>query len=451
MKKSIIKTLSLLLAMLMVIGLFAGCNQNPGEDTKPSESTPATEGGEKDPTQGSVNLEDVDFAGTEFRVAWWGADARHNNTLEMLKDFSSKYKNLTVKEQYTGWSDYFQQIETQLTGNIEPDVYQMDWSKILTFAESDQLLDLTPYIESGALDMSNVDPSTIAIGEMAGGNYAIATGINAPIYVYNPALAKEAGVTIDESMTWDEFIDACKKVYDKTGAMANIEFEEFMRTRGESYYTKDGKAVAFSAGTLSDWWKIKTEGMEYGYFATPENMPDDTATGLTDGDYWIYTTYTNQLHTMEKNTALDLDWTAIPTSEYNTATSFIKPNTLWVIKADTKYPDLAVAFLNYWVNNTKVYDICGIDRGFPISSEIIKYLEPNFDDNNKEVVEMLDYLTENELLSPIAPPAPAKDSGAKSALSPYMEEVDYGMIDKADFVAKAEEAIAKMNKALQAD
>lgn len=458
MKKRMIKHLSLLLASVMLVG----CGQQTANSVE-SSSTNTSEvassstvestqpSSEVESVEPSVALEDVDFSGVEFRIAWWGGDARHNATLELLKDFGSKYKNLTVKEQYSGFNDYFTQIETQLTGNIEPDVYQMDWSKILSFVESDQLLDLTPYIESGALDLSNVDPSTIAIGEMNGGNYAIATGINAPLYLYNPAIAEEAGVDVTRAIVWDDLVDICKKVYDKTGARAQFDFEGFIRACGETYFTEDGKAVGFSPETLAAWWEFQTEGMEYGFIASPENMPDDTVTAISEGDYWIAYRFTNQLEIMEKDAATDMEWFAYPISDKNTATSFLKPNTLWAIKADTENPDLAVAFLNYWVNDTKVYEICGIDRGFPISSEVAEYLEPNFSDSNKEVVEILNYLAEEKLLSPIEPPAPSKSGEAKDELSLYAEQVDYGMIDTKDFLNTAEEAISKMNKVLQSE
>lgn len=461
-KKSIVaKILSLSLSMMMAIGLLAGCGKEPANaettnndalSSSVGSTEKSTESNESEAVQPSVALEDIDFSGVEFRIGWWGGDARHNSTLELLKDFQSKYKNLTVKEQYTGFTDYFAQIETQLTGNIEPDLYQMDWSRITSFAESNQLLDLTPYIESGALDLSNVDADTIAIGEMNGGIYGIATGVNAPLYIYSTDVANKAGVTINKTMTWDELVDVCKKVYDATGAMSHfLDFEGFVRACGETMYTEDGSAVGFTAETLADFWTFQTEGMEYGFLPTPENAPDNAPKGFVDGEYWLDCCFTNQLKTREDDFGMDLDWFAYPITEENAATSFLKPNCLWVIKSDTEQPDLAVAFLNYWVNNIKAYEICGIDRGFPISSEVVEALTPTFDDADKEVVEILNYLSDEELLSPIEPPAPAKGSAALSERSAYDEQIYYRLIDKADFLSKAEECIDKMNKALQSN
>ena len=60
------------------------------------------------------------------------------------------------------------------------DLLQMDISAITQYVEKEQLLDLTPYIESGALDVSNVPENVLMMGEVKGGNYGIAAGVNFP-------------------------------------------------------------------------------------------------------------------------------------------------------------------------------------------------------------------------------------------------------------------------------
>ena len=53
--------------------------------------------------------------------------------------------------------------------------------------EANNLLDLTPYYESGALDLKNVDEKYLDMCYYQGGMYAVPTGVNVPIYLYDPA------------------------------------------------------------------------------------------------------------------------------------------------------------------------------------------------------------------------------------------------------------------------
>lgn len=83
--------------------------------------------------------------------------------------------------------------------------------------QNEQLLDLNPYIESGALDVSNISDDVLAMGEIGDGNYGIAAGLNAGCLLYNKTLLDENGITLKDNMTLDEFIEVAKEVTEKTG------------------------------------------------------------------------------------------------------------------------------------------------------------------------------------------------------------------------------------------
>ena len=40
-----------------------------------------------------ASAEEKDYAGKTFRIAWWGGDARHTMTTEMIAAFEKNYKN----------------------------------------------------------------------------------------------------------------------------------------------------------------------------------------------------------------------------------------------------------------------------------------------------------------------------------------------------------------------
>jgi multiple sugar transport system substrate-binding protein len=65
-----------------------------------------------------------------LRVAWWGSQTRHNQTLEVIKLFEKRYPNIKITPEYTSWSDYWTKLNTQAAAQNLPDVIQHDYQYI---------------------------------------------------------------------------------------------------------------------------------------------------------------------------------------------------------------------------------------------------------------------------------------------------------------------------------
>ena len=83
--------------------------------------------------------------------------------------------------------------------------------------EAGDLLDLTPYIESGALDLSKVPQNIIDTGKVGEGIYAVCAGVNAPAMLYNKTLTDSLDIVVPDNITWDEFVEISHKIYAETG------------------------------------------------------------------------------------------------------------------------------------------------------------------------------------------------------------------------------------------
>ena len=91
-----------------------------------------------------------------------------------------------------------------------PDIVQMDYKYIQQYVNNDLLVDLTPYIENGTIDVADCNEDVLNSGKVGDGLYAICNGINAPALLYNKTALDEAGITVKDNMTMDEFIALCK-------------------------------------------------------------------------------------------------------------------------------------------------------------------------------------------------------------------------------------------------
>lgn len=426
------KIIALALALILCLGLFAGCTPANTDDNTPVETTPDGK---------------VDYKNVEFMVAWWGADARHNYTMEALEAFDKQFTNLTTSVVYSGWGDYFSTvIDIPMAGGNPPDVFQITFDKIPAYAAAGKLMKLDDYIKSGAINTTNVEESSIQMGAYNGNVYGIATGVSTSVYAYSNTDALKAGVTLSRTPTLDEVVAAAKKMYSYNGKKIYIEFTDYVRMRGASYYNEDGTAVGFSAQVLADWWAFEKKAIAEGWFIGPKDGIDSYQTGVIEGKVWFLPIAANQVVSLEDKAKLDIEWIAVPSAE-NKAASFSQPNTLWVVSSSCKNPELAVALLNFFTHDEAYFDLGGIDRGIPISSAIREYLDPTLDDAAKLQITILDELSSAGAFGPM-PASSVNDSKAKQELTDYNQLNKYGKIADADMLATAQEAIDAMNSVL---
>lgn len=92
------------------------------------------------------------------------------------------------------------------------DIVQMDKAYIQQYVDNNMLVDLQPYVDSGVIDLSNVDSTVQEFGRVGDGLYAICIGVNAPALLYNKTLLEENGIEIKDYMTMDEFLDVCRRM-----------------------------------------------------------------------------------------------------------------------------------------------------------------------------------------------------------------------------------------------
>jgi len=452
MRRRFGKVLSILLAATLTFGCLTGCgntNEEKTSSTVTSEKTETkTQESEVQKETESV-VEEKDYKDVEFRVSWWGSDARHNSTIAWLETFEKEHKNLSIDVEYSGFGDYWTKLSTQATGSELPDVVQMSFAYVKEYADNGLLLPLDEYVESGALDLSNASGDMLSTGVIDDKLVAITTGVNVASFAYNPAVLEKAGVTISATPTMDEFIDVCKKVYDATGAMAEAPAVlDYFRTVGETLYSDDLKSLGVSADAVVSLFEFIADGVEYGYLPGPNTAITNTTSAMAEGKMWLAWSASNLVGTLEQQTGLDLEHLAIPSSDANKAPSCYQPTMMWAVSSTCKNPELAVELINYYVNSSVTYDLTGMDRGVPISSEMREYLVPKMSDAEVAMVEFHDMLDEGGCIDSYNLLTPSGAAEVSALLAEYLELVKFGTLTEKDFLAKAEEFIEKGNAIL---
>lgn len=120
-------------------------------------------------------------------------------------DFHSKNPDITIKITQTGWADYWSTLSTGFVSGTAPDVFTDHLSKFTEFAKSNQIVDLTPYINRDKFDVGVFETGLYSIWGRGGKQYGMPKDWDTIALIVNLDAAKKAGVTLADlqSMTWN--------------------------------------------------------------------------------------------------------------------------------------------------------------------------------------------------------------------------------------------------------
>ena len=170
----------------------------------------------------------------------------------------------------------------------------MDYAYLDQYVSNNLLVDLTPYIEDGTLNVDNCSQDIINSGSVDGKVYSIAIGINAPAMVYNKTITDQAGVEIKDNMTLDEFVAVSKEIYAKTGCKTNMAYgvsQEILQAMIRGYdghvLFDEGKLGVDSADEFVPFYKVYEDGVKEGWYIEPSVFAELTP-GSIEQDPLIY-------------------------------------------------------------------------------------------------------------------------------------------------------------------
>ena len=447
-KKRIFASLA---ATMMVAGLLAGCGGGTSSTAASGDGTASAATGEAADAAAASG----DSGKTVLNVLWWGSQTRHELTTAMLEKFEELNPDIDVVMDYSDWGGYWTKLPAQVAGGQTPDVFQMDYAYLSQYVENGVLADLTPYIEDGSLDMSNVEQSILDSGSIDGKTYAISTGTNAPVMLYRKDVTDELGIEMPMNPTMSEYCEISKQVYEATGlrdtfvtscSADNLRFR--LRNYGMNLYNEDATALGFDDPQyIVDMWQLALDSQNEGWGMKPGEETATTAFDSMINDSWSRYQNSNELQAYRDATGKDISMVMIPNTDDATASAtYLKPAMFWCVGADSDVKEAAVRFIDFFANNEACYDIVGIERAVPISSAMREYVAPTLDEVSQEVVEFIDYVSQPDMASPLMNPDPDSHTEIADLLGQYSEQVRYGEIT--DLATTAQQFMDEANQIL---
>ena len=385
-------------------------------------------------------------------VTWWGNQTRNERTHNALELFASEHEGVTFTEVPNSWDDYWKKVAADAQGDTI-DVMQMDYQYLNTYSENGLLLDLTPYVESGALKIDDINEGIVNSGKVGDGLYAVCIGVNAPALLYNKTLLDEAGIEVKDQMTIDEFVALSKEIYEKTGYKTNLGYGTDMvlgyilRGYGVDLF-KDGKLNA-TAEDIEKFFTRYEQGISEGWMLGSEVFAE-TSVGTVEQDPMIYGSapeymswcalfWSNQVTAMQNAApeGVEVGITTWPSPD-PAKSNYLKPSQFFSVAAKSQHPDTAVAIVDFWTNSVPANEILLGERGIPASAATAAGIADKLDDVNKKVVAYI-----NDVVSPNCSAVPAADPAGASEFYNVIDELEeqllYGGISAADAAAMAVE------------
>lgn len=199
------KIVALLLACVMVLGLFAGCggSQKPAE-TKAAENNAA-------PAEGTEAA--AEAAPDTIVIMAPPVTGEYLNNLKVwAQEFNAMYPNLTVEIIETSWGDHMDKLSTMSQAGEAPDIAEISSGAIGTYVEMGVAIDIAQYLDAERL--ADYDANALEYMSLEGTVYGLPLYLTIQSIGANKTLMEELGIDVakiqQEGWTYEEFLDVIK-------------------------------------------------------------------------------------------------------------------------------------------------------------------------------------------------------------------------------------------------
>ncbi|PNV61636.1 carbohydrate ABC transporter substrate-binding protein [Clostridium sp. chh4-2] len=414
----------LALSMAAVMGIMSGCSSPKNTDTTSPESVEST----KDTKKNADNE-----ASTSIKVCWWGNQARNDMTKQAVDLYMEQNPEVKIDIEFTDWSGYWDKLSAMAAGGNLPDIIQMDHSYLKQYQESNQLADITPYLESGVIQTEKIPQSIIESGSIDGKCYAMSLGSNALSLIYNKDITDEAGVVIPEHITTEELLEIGNTIYEKTGVKTYYEGGLnglIMMARSNDSNIFDELAANDLTSTLEHFEYVdqfaRAESALTPELIAEKNPSVVETNPITDGTSWNCFSFSNQFIALKNASGgANLELSMFPSpQESDVEAMFLKPAQFFAISETSQSKDEAAKFIDWFINSEECNEILLGERGVPVNTDIAKNIKEKVD---ADTAKTFDYINKiGEIATPIDDPAPAGRGEVEAVALTYVEQLRYG-------------------------
>ncbi|RRR98382.1 ABC transporter substrate-binding protein [Glycomyces terrestris] len=386
----------------------------------------------------------------EISFEWWGDESRAEITQQAVDLFQQRNEGIKVQTNFADFPTYWEGMTGRMASRDLPDVFQMDYSRLRQFGSGGLLLPLEGVVKTddfreGFLDTAKLDGQLVAV-PIAGNTLGL---------IYRADWFEAHGVPAPApGYSWDDYKSAISTLTPALGEgkwgggdwAGQYHFMElWLRQQGGSFYTEDGKALAFDQAKLAEWWTTSADLYTAGMVPPVETTIEWVEGGLVQDLLASEIGWDNFMPgyspTVEANGGT-LALAAPPSLDPANLGLYLKPSMQLVISGATEQAEAAAKLVDFLLGDAEAIKILGTNRGVPATNTGLENVE--IDAPTQAV---LDYEASVSQYLTTPPPAPPAATGAVEVkFGEIYQQVQYGEMTPAEaaelFFTEAETLLA---------
>ncbi|MBR0398739.1 MAG: sugar ABC transporter substrate-binding protein [Eubacterium sp.] len=310
-----------------------------------------------------------------------------NDEEPYIKDVVSQYNasqdKVEIVMNVIPSNDYDDKLKVLLAGGSDIDIYDIrGMAQVVTFAETENLLNLDEYIKNSGLVMENYG-EMLDLSYVDGSMYALPARSTCWVLFYNADLFDKAGLPYPGQLTWDEYGDLAVQLKEKTGVnggfwvpwiypFASVQAGKWVDDADTSYLQK-------SLELLNRFYNVDKSHMSYAEMTATsadyiEEFESGAAAMLPNGEWCV-----QMLMEDEAEGECDINWQIAPMP----VCDGVEPGATWGqfqymgINSKTAHPDEAFDFLKYLcgAEGSAIYSQHGMIHAYAGEEALAAYKE----------------------------------------------------------------------------
>jgi len=397
----------------------------------------------------------------ELRVFWWGNADRAKLYDQIFDLYQKENPNVKIIREWTGFGDYWPKLATQAAGGNLPDVFGLHMLLYGGEYSNKKILEpLQPFVDKGVIKLDGWDKAAVDAGKVGGTLYAIPKGITISALIVNNSLIKSAGADLPPSnMNYDQFKDYLMKLKAKLTkdqyAITDVSyndhgFESFLRGKGKSLMTEDGKKLGFAKEDLKEFWAYWDELRKAGIAPSPQVTAETSGQPAENSMF------------AKKKLAIDFQpsnygkiysrslpqedlgimrFPSVNNAKFKSGENLQAP--AWVISNKSKQKEEAAKLVNWFVNDLAPQKIYNLENGIPGTKTIRDGLMASLDPMDVKAVKHM------EEISPDIPPTTIRPEGAPKVFTVYKKQLEQYAFGKLNLDQAVDTFFTEVEKALK--
>ena len=390
--------------------------------------------GSPDTTEPSPGSSGASAGPATLRFAFWGSDDRIRRFQEACELFTEKNPNIQIQPEFGAIDAIRTKTTVAMAAQNLPDVTWLLGDLFPQMVTDGHLLELTPYLDAG-IATDGFSDSVLAPGIYDDKQYGLTHGLQSiGVFAKAPVL-EELDIpikTYPEAYTWEEYASYAVQAHEVMGdnfygtddpsyAGANNYFRAYARQRGQDLWSDTGD-LGFTEDLLTEWltyWKDlrDSQGTVPTSLALEQN-PYFEGAPMIRGLAAFHMRNSNQILELQSLSSEPLVLLPSPGNGGSGNENIgLDPNFLG-IASNTDYPDAAVKFVDFLLNDPDRAEIIGTTIGAPPSQAMRDVITPTVSESERQFLEYISFeaAAETKPIPAARPTAGAFQTGMTQAI-----------------------------------